>query len=62
MTLITEPFYLPLFIPYLIRRFAQGEGNIGSVKYSAKKLMDRGFSFKYGLKEMVDGVVLNYEK
>lgn len=56
---VSEPFYLPLFIPYLIRRLARDGGNIGSVKYSSKKLMDSGFSFKYGLKEMVDGVVLN---
>ena len=59
---VSEPFYLPLFIPYLIRRLARGGGNIGNVKYSSKKLMDSGFSFKHGLKKMVDGVVLNDEK
>lgn len=59
---VREPFHVPLLIPYLIRRLTRGGGNIGSVKYSSKKLMEHGFSFKYGLKEMVDSVVLKYGK
>lgn len=34
-------------------------GNIDSVKYYSRELMVRGFSFKYKLKELIGGVILN---
>lgn len=59
---IKQPFHLPIFIPYLIRRLLRGSGNLGNVRYSSSKLMEYGFSFKYDLREMVGDMVSKYEE
>jgi len=57
-----QPIHLSIYIPYLIRRLFRGTGNLGNVRYSSSKLMEHEFSFKYGLKEMVDNMILKYGK
>jgi len=44
---------LPLAVPYILRKILRGTGNMGDVRYSARKLLDAGFVFPLGLKETV---------
>jgi len=59
---IKQPFHLPVYIAYLIRRLARGGGNLGSVRYSSAKLMGYGFSYKFDLKKMAADMVLKHGK
>lgn len=54
-------FHLPIIIPYLFRIIYRGKGNMGNVRYSARKLFATGFSFPLGLKATVKQMVLSKE-
>ena len=47
-----RPFHLPLFFPYLLRMVWRGKGNRGDVRFSSKKLIERGFRFPLSLEEI----------
>lgn len=56
------PFSFPLIVPYLLRRFVRGRGNLGSVIYSSEKLIGQGFVYKFDVKKMVHEMVQQNEK
>lgn len=54
--------YLPVIIPYLLRRFGRGKCNKGDVRYSSEKLLSTGFKFSLGLTGAVKQVFLANEQ
>lgn len=56
----SRPIHLPLYFPYLLRRFFRGGGNKGDVRYSPAKLKAHGFVFQFNLKGIVGEMVSKY--
>jgi nucleoside-diphosphate-sugar epimerase len=50
---IKPVLHLPLFVPYALRRIWRGMGNRGDVRYSSRKIISEGFSFSYGMIDIV---------
>jgi len=48
--------HLPLLAPYILRKILRGRSNMGDIRYSSKKLIGTGFTFKLGLKEAVNQI------
>jgi len=49
----SKHIFLPIIIPYLLRKILRGKGNMGDVKYLSKKILSHGFNYKIGLRETV---------
>jgi nucleoside-diphosphate-sugar epimerase len=49
--------HLPLLVPHILRKILRGRSKMGDVRYSSKKLIETGFTFKLGLKEAVSRIV-----
>jgi nucleoside-diphosphate-sugar epimerase len=52
---IRTKIYLPIIIPYILRRLWRGSCNYGDVRYSSEKLLSMGFRYRLG----VEGTVRN---
>lgn len=50
---IRQKIYLPIIIPYILRRLWRGSGNYGNVRYSSEKLLSTGFSYSLGVEGAV---------
>lgn len=48
-----RPFYLPIIVPYLLRKIFKGTGNMGDVRYSSKKLISTGFRFPIDIENTI---------
>lgn len=54
------PFpHLPVSVPYLLRRMSHQTSNSGSTKYSSKRLVSEGFSFRFGVREAVNQIIFD---
>ncbi|MFH0898825.1 MAG: NAD-dependent epimerase/dehydratase family protein, partial [bacterium] len=53
--------HLPMLVPYILRKILRGRSNMGDVRYSSKKLIKTGFTFKLGLKETVNQIASVFE-
>lgn len=54
------PFpHLPVWVPYLLRKISRQTGNIGSVRYSPKRLASEGFKFRFGVREILNQIILD---
>lgn len=51
--------HLPVAIPHMLRRLMRGTGNRGDVRYSSRRLASEGFKFAFGVREIVNKIVLN---
>jgi len=49
----TIRWYLPVFVPYLLRWFAGRGGNKGNLAYSSTKLISTGFEYPVGVTETI---------
>jgi len=49
--------HLPLVVPYFLRRLRNRKGNRGDVRYSSKRLIGEGFTFRLGLEGAVKRVI-----
>ncbi|MEI7997362.1 MAG: SDR family oxidoreductase, partial [Methylococcaceae bacterium] len=52
---IVPKIYLPIIVPYILRRVWRGSCNYGNVRYSSGKLLSTGFRYNLG----VEGAVRN---
>jgi nucleoside-diphosphate-sugar epimerase len=50
---IRKHWHLPITIPFVLRKILRGNGNMGDVNYSSKKILSYGFSYKVGLRETI---------
>lgn len=50
---LNRPLYLPIIIPYLLRKIFKGTGNLGDVRYSSEKLISTGFRFPINIEDTV---------
>jgi nucleoside-diphosphate-sugar epimerase len=50
---ISPKIYLPIIIPYILRRLCKGSGNYGNVRYSSEKLLSTGFRYSLGVEGAV---------
>lgn len=58
---IKSKIYLPIFIPYILRRLWRGACNLGNVRYSSEKLLSNGFSYRLGVKGAVHSIVVAHQ-
>lgn len=49
--------HLPIFVPFVFRQLSGKNSNLGSVKYSSRKLTEAGFRFKFGVRETIKNVM-----
>ncbi len=50
---ISKHIFLPIIVPYLIKRILWRGNNMGDVKYSSRKILSSGYKYKVGLKETI---------
>lgn len=53
---IDRSFYLPIIIPYLLRRLWRGSCNYGNVRYSSAKILSTGFRYHLGVEGAVRSI------
>ncbi len=58
---IRSKIYLPIAIPYLLRRLWRGACNLGNVRYSSEKLLSSGFCYRLGVKGAVQSILAAHQ-
>lgn len=52
--------HLALFVPHFLRKIIGRKCNMGDVRYSSRKLMREGFTFKFSMSNMISQILDNY--
>ena len=53
---ISRKIYLPIIIPYVLRRLGRGPCNLGNVRYSSSRLLSTGFRYRLGVEGAVRAI------
>jgi nucleoside-diphosphate-sugar epimerase len=53
---IRKKVYMPIIVPYLLRRLWRGAGNYGDVCYSSEKLLSTSFRYRLGVEGAVRSI------